>query len=416
MFRKSLLLFALTLTICISTAPVTPIDKAMLTLTPYPTPFATKRPLPSITDEPEPRQDYRFIEALPDNAALAKFAGKLVVSDALHYNTSILDAATGNRRDLSFVGCLAVSPSGQWLAYCPSANDSSPMRLIIENAQGFKKIDLPINKDWWLGATWLDEEQLAINVWENRSVGYHRLLPMEVLNPFTRKSQVFESNYPGMKPPIEGPALSRVSFPFEYTAVVYNSNLDRAIYPDTANEEAFIVLWDIIHQKTVAKLEYHYGFEYAPLWSPDGSRFAIAVGVSHDMSILLNEWFLVTHDGKIEQVTKFADKYKSVETGAASWSPDGNYLAFWLDLPDGECVGKHLALLDLRTKHVIHYCNPNNLEGVTLFDPVWLPDSTHLLYQDYYDDIRCHLILLDIKQDRAWIVGENEIPEGWLQP
>ncbi len=86
-----------------------------------------------------------------------------------------------------------------------------------------------------------------------------------------------------------------------------------------------------------------------PLWSPDGSQVSIAVkyeeGNRQEKNI--EEWFSVSREGQVEQLTHFGNYFERAEIGEANWSPDGKEIAFWLETNSGLCPSSSLAILNL---------------------------------------------------------------------
>jgi hypothetical protein len=74
------------------------------------------------------------------------------------------------------------------------------------------------------------------------------------------------------------------------------------------------ILWDWVYNND-------------PLWSLDGSDFLI-MGLDEKVNTV--EWFQVTRDGTIKQLTHFGENLKDASIGRPSRSPDGRYLAFKL--------------------------------------------------------------------------------------
>jgi len=99
------------------------------------------------------------------------------------------------------------------------------------------------------------------------------------------------------------------------------------------------------------------GFEFSPLWSPDGYRLA----VTRDDRI-----WVVLADGSLP--TRLSDM--TAESGRAAWSPDGARLAFvsgddlWLVPVDQSASPRNLT------------ATPTQKED----DPIWSPDGTRLAF------------------------------------
>jgi Tol biopolymer transport system component len=117
----------------------------------------------------------------------------------------------------------------------------------------------------------------------------------------------------------------------------------------------------------------------------------------------------------VEQLTRFGDYFSSSEIGSSSnWSPDGQKLAFWIDLSPSPCPGLRLAILDMTTKQVTNTCLPGTLQYAP--PPIWSLDSRYILVMDA-TATPIKKILVDIENEQAFditaLVGDSS-PIGWL--
>jgi len=315
----------------------------------------------------------------------------------------------------SETSCFSTSPDGRWLAYCQfSDNPAADELLIVESADGQQQKNLPIGQDWyWFStSTWLDNQRLVFNLWKDRSV-IPMLYPVVVVNPFTGEQRKFSSDYPDLKPSMVGPAGT---IHFIYSTVVYDPSLNLVVYPQTTKDgKNYVVLWDRQAQKAVARVEELGVFLHTPLWSPDGKQFVVAVEhqVDRQHSDFIEEWFGVSREGQVQQLSHLGDFFVHTEIGAANWSPGGQRLAFWLDAKPSRCEGQNLAVLEMETQQVTDYCIPGSIHGDAP-PPIWSPDSRYIAVQNYYDTNASHAILVDTKQGWAAQVSENAMPVGWL--
>jgi Tol biopolymer transport system component len=148
------------------------------------------------------------------------------------------------------------------------------------------------------------------------------------------------------------------------------------------------------------------------LWLPDGSQFVTEASVNQGVY----EWFSVNVGGEIRQLTHFGDYFRSVTIRGAQVSPDGQFLAFWLDVePSGEeYSGQNLAVMDLETLQVTNYCIHGSVQG-DASSPVWSPDSKYIAVEEYYATNARRTILVNPMGGWAtWIVDENVFPVGWM--
>ena len=81
-------------------------------------------------------------------------------------------------------------------------------------------------------------------------------------------------------------------------------------------------------------------------------------------------------------MTHLSGTYGFVRILSPRWSPDGRYIAFWLETADKadavpDDAYARLVIYNMETKEVIDLCISNGLPGSGTVDlPVWSPDST----------------------------------------
>jgi len=176
----------------------------------------------------------------------------------------------------------------------------------------------------------------------------------------------------------------------------------------------------------------------AARWSPDGKQFAVAPalfpevappsphGKFHPASNeLLEELYSVDRDGKITQLTHLLDDYPRVYIDNFRWSPDGRSIAFWfsswqddIDLSDDPIGNRYLALLDTTTGRVTNTCihGENDASiGISKYPaPIWSPDGKQVVVQSQISEESFQTVLVDIQQNRAFKIGEDLAPMGWM--
>ena len=316
--------------------------------------------------------------------------------------------------------CLETSPDGKWIAYEESFNESSTGSwLVVQSADGQQQKKVPEDPDWvnFGDYVWLDNQHLIFNNFINppdiqRTQAYPAY-PMVVVNPFTGEHIELSSEYPELKLGINGPVGTLA---FNYTDVVYDPSLDLVIFPAWGGEHNYIVLWDRHSQAVLARVEDHSGgFGHYPLWSRDTTQFAVAVMNAIKGERGIDEWYRVSREGQVEQLTRFGDYFSSSEIESASnWSPDGKKLAFWINLDPSPCPGLRLAILDVSTKQVTNTCLPGTRKYAP--PPIWSFDSRYIVIGDYSDP-PIKTILVDIENGRAFditsLIGDSR-PIGWL--
>ena len=249
------------------------------------------------------------------------------------------------------------------------------------------------------------------NLWKDRS-SIPAVYPITVVNPFNGVTQDLPSDYPNLKGSVSGPPGT---LQFVYSTVVYDPSLTLVVYPETIDGQWNIVLWDREAMKAIAKLKVLGEFQHTPLWSPDGQQFAIAAidQIGKQPGQWTEDWFSVSRQGQIQQLTHFGNHFDLLQIGAGNWSPNGQLLAFWLTAKPSACEGQVLAILEIETQQTTDYC----VLGSVAQDappPVWSLDSQYIAVQNRFGANASRVILVDVAQSWAAQICENVQPAGWL--
>jgi Tol biopolymer transport system component len=139
-----------------------------------------------------------------------------------------------------------------------------------------------------------------------------------------------------------------------------------------------VVLWDIDKGKEIARLITMDNYGYTPIWSQDGTQFIMATKIdSQNPYPPANEFFAVSRDGQVRQLTHFTQQYRKAEIiNNYSISPDGSLVAFWVKVDSSEDDDARLAVLDTATGSVTNYCitaDPSSrLSGLLIACNYWL--------------------------------------------
>ena len=136
------------------------------------------------------------------------------------------------------------------------------------------------------------------------------------------------------------------------------------------------------------------------------------------------ELYSVDKDGKTTQLTHLTDYYPRVYIDDFSWSPDGRSIAFWFsswqktNLSYDAVGNRYLAILDTTTGLVTNTCinGENDASiGVRRYPaPLWSPDSKQIVVQSQISEVSFQTVLIDIRQGRAFKIGEDLAPVGWM--
>ena len=171
-----------------------------------------------------------------------------------------------------------------------------------------------------------------------------------------------------------------------------------------------IVLWDRGGRQELAKIPAIGSYGSFPLWLPDGNAVVVRAVKSGT-----EEWFMVSRDGAIRQLTHFGGGMGLY----ASLSPDGNYLAF-SGFNHNSGATRNLIILNLQTLEAVNTCIPFDYPP-----PVWSSDSQYLAVQ-YYDRDKKLTSVVVLDPEERWAVkiytdsneGEHKyyhtFPAAWL--
>ncbi len=352
-------------------------------------------------------QPFEIISELPSEI---KPTGTLVMwqdsLQLLHFEPQVhLEIISGIDPDSN---CLTTSPDGKWLAHCHFSDESPTGKwLFVESADWQQQKRIPIDTHLADAShLWLDNQHLAFTrvQGENRPQGYS----VVVIDPFTGKQLKLASNYPDLK---LSPFDPVGTMGFGQSDVVYDPSLNLVIFPSAEGSD--IVLWDRQSKSVLAKVDGAIG--YYPLWSPDANQFLVPLQSPKESENLIEEWFLVSRSGSVEQFTHFGDYFQTSEIGEGyNWSPDGQKLAFWLDISPSLCPGLNLAVLNIITEQVTDTCIPGSPNYA--LPPIWSLDSRYIVVSNLNTQTR-QVILVDTTEGQAFDItntAHSARPVGWL--
>jgi len=161
-------------------------------------------------------------------------------------------------------------------------------------------------------------------------------------------------------------------------------------------------------------------YEPPPLWFPRGNAFLVAAFPDKDSP---REWFMVSRDGEIRQLTNLKSLFPEYEIGSsASLSLDGHYLAFGLShgKTPSQVGPMELFILNLTTLDIYNHCIPFDDQH----KPVWSPFSPYgasrFLAVRYLDPNKKNPSIVVLDTESGWAANvfsddkDNRIPIGWF--
>jgi Tol biopolymer transport system component len=220
------------------------------------------------------------------------------------------------------------------------------------------------------------------------------------MNPFTGEQQTLTPDFPDLRTPPEW--LPNWG---DWNGLVYDPSLAHAVYPSAGG----LTLRDLASGQTISFPDFDWT-EAFPQWSPDGTRFAFANNIFGER--MSSEIFAIGLDGQVRQLSNLSSYYaRGYIYPALDWSPDGSHISFWLRAQD---LGFSLAVLDTATGEVINYClsGPSTIDNAIL--PLWSPDGTQIVVENYVSLDTSRVVLVDIVRGVAAQIGENLKPLGWM--
>jgi hypothetical protein len=403
-----------------------PLLSPVATDVPLPTVMVTPSPMPSeVVSTPGPTAtstpylpsanilQYQPLKVLTEVPPDSHPVGNLLVTAEQVILLDMADRATQTIG--SDLWCLGTSPNRKWFSFCQLADNSTTNgTLIIESSdlRQRKKVAIRPGLMWGQAVSWLDNEHLVFNV-AKPPTDWTTNYPVAVFDPFTGDQQVITSEYPHLITwTVSGPAPTT---PFPYSSVVYDPSLKLVVYPQQTDVGWYVVLWDRQAKRALARVADLGGFGHLPIWSPSADQFVVAVdpaGSPQD-NHFHDEWYSVTRQGQATRLTHFGDFFSSVHIDTASWSPDGQRLAFWVDVAPSLCKpGQNLALMVLATQQITDYC-VYGLGYPPVSPPIWSPDGRYIAVNSSFDN-QFHLLLVDTREGWVAATGISGVPVGWL--
>lgn len=391
----------------------------------YPTTQTVMTPAATGASTPLPRTSIRYqqLEVLPTLPGEVIPEGTLVLTGPPG-GTSALYSYDFTLGSMEIIpgdnSCFSVSPDGERYIYWNSPEDDPSLGWVVFADRNGNEINqFPYQDDWFGCPHWVDSQRIFFNIWRLPS-DFPPALPVEIIDLTTGEGQELASDYPNLEPNPTGPGGNAIHF--VNSTVIYHPSLDLVIYPETVGERNFVVLWDRKENRALAKVEDIGMFRHAPVWSPDGEQFLVAVSkrfedLGEGLYIVDEEWFNATKDGKVKQLTYFMNDFSYTEIGPASWSPDGTRLGFWLATRPGLCSEEdtpgltYFAVMEIDTLQVTHYCIPgNSMRGL---QAAWSVDGKFVAVESWVGGVGRTLL---VSIERGWMteISTDLSPAGWL--
>ena len=307
----------------------------------------------------------------------------------------------------------ALSPDGKWLAYELSGENDELViepsaNLLTGSSQG--RIVSPSESLFQLHG-WLSNELIMLRIYRSPD----RFVSTLIRNPFTNEEHEFVleemPDYMDYQPGgIQGAML------FANSNLMPDPTLKRVVYPAKDDYVMAAAVWDLENEKVITKVRLFFDWAYNdPLWSLDGNDFVI-MGIDEQKH---EEWFQVTKDGTIKQVTHFGEFLKDFRFGSSSRSPDGRYLVFKLwnersTYEDSPYKYKYL-ILDLKSQSLDGFCIDSEGKSNPYKPFAWSPDSEYLtITNGTVGERSAEVILVNLGQQNAFRIATDVEAIGWM--
>lgn len=302
----------------------------------------------------------------------------------------------------------SISPDGKWLAYdLYEENNVSfvvePSSNILTNSAKGRIIWHPTQPTGLEG--WLTEKLVVLITYKDPNDFGSTL----IRNPFNGQEHKFSlkemPNAMDYQPGMSGMYL------FAHSNLMPDPTLKRVVYPAVINHNEMATLWDVENKKVLTSLRLYLDQWFNdPLWSLGGDDFII-MAINDKEHV---EWFQVTRDGAIQELTDFGEFLGDFKFEKPSRSWDGRYLAFQLIYNAGK--DRKFLILDLKSPLLDGFCIDSVMgDGGALQPPVWAPDSRYVAITDGVNtENSWRVILVDVKERKAFQIGNDVDALGWI--
>ncbi len=362
---------------------------------------------------------YQCLPTIPYKPEKSDITGTIILEGKIgeYYTFAINSGLQPLSIDYQEEYSVDVSPSGEQIFFM-GCNQGENCKGVVENGSNIIT-SFPF-ESFWREIWWLSNDQLEI---------LHDKQPIYsviIINPYTAQTQEISLKI----------SDAYYAQTLDNTKVFISSIsplLNRIVYFDTEGIGR-IIMSDVKEGAVLAWLPFlvpddptapRPGLDYRFGWSPDGKQYISTSPVSQiepdKSSIAAEELFSINSNGDIKQLTRFSNKYPFVRIFNFRWSPNGQYIAFWLeigtDLNDTPLNRvQRLVIYNLSTGITTDYCLPFGISkySLSVSRPVWSSNSNQLAVHIRSVDGEAHVMIADLEHGFITEVAQGLRPVGWM--
>lgn len=274
----------------------------------------------------------------------------------------------------------SLSPDGEWLVFRQNKE------IIVMHTKNGRRITFPSQDEWTEIWGWVSPTKIAIREARVRDTDL-----FIVLSPFADPVSIEKLELPWQFiPEFSNP----VNYSPNFTLILYLEEISMAVAKLDTSE----IIWKQPMRTAIAKL----GLGSA--WSPDSSSVAVALPIQPEVNELRNELAIFNMNGQLIFQTNYHETYESYTVDGIKWSPDGQYISFWLVIPDATT---RLQIYDTFAEEFLGVCIVNDSIG----DFKWSLDGKQFAYITNLN----HLVIYDLPSQQAFLLAKDVLRlTGWV--
>lgn len=309
---------------------------------------------------------------------------------------------------------ILISPNYK-LAVLTIATTTPPWKaakIQIIDSSGSVQKEFPWKSEWGRVSYWLDSHRILIAKQSDLQLSIYNPTSIFLLDINTGQDIEVQSAYPDLN------QVSIVNWGFINHR--YSPNFSRVLYLTSREDPGYVnffALLNLGNNEIIATLPIELGETWTPQWSPDGSQVLVA-GLVEKPTQKSSEWrgkelFTIDTNGNISRLTHFTEYYSGTVTiQDYTWSPDGQNIAFWLQVDRAE--KPELVTLNINTGEIINHCITARPFHAAI-KPIWSPSGKYLLL-DVQESANApsQALLMDVTRNIVAQIGENISSIGWM--